>query len=113
MPTFFPGWMRVPSWRIKIFPARTFSPPKTLTPRRCPWLSLPLRELPPAFLCAIAPILRLALYLDDFKRGQLLAGAPQAAVALAPLLLEDQHLLRQPLVDDLRRDLDARQRRRA
>jgi hypothetical protein len=30
--------------------ARTFWPPKRLTPRRCPALSRPFLELPPAFL---------------------------------------------------------------
>src|SRR3990172_3175737 len=36
-----------------MLPAITASPPKRLTPRRRPALSRPLRELPPAFLCAI------------------------------------------------------------
>src|SRR3989344_3877201 len=34
--------------------AETTCSPKALTPSRCEWESRPLRELPPAFLCAIA-----------------------------------------------------------
>src|SRR5258708_36502289 len=36
-----------------ILPARHGSPPNNLTPRRCPGESRPLREDPPAFLCAM------------------------------------------------------------
>src|SRR6188768_4243628 len=41
-----------------MLPAITASPPNFLTPRRRPAVSRPLREEPPAFLCAI----RLAPY---------------------------------------------------
>ena len=37
-----------------VLPAETVSPPKRLTPRRCALLSRPLRDEPPAFLCAMA-----------------------------------------------------------
>jgi hypothetical protein len=33
-----------------MFPARTCWPPNFFTPRRCPALSRPFLELPPAFL---------------------------------------------------------------
>src|SRR5690349_17591872 len=36
-----------------MLPARTCSPPKIFKPRRCPAESRPLRDDPPAFLCAI------------------------------------------------------------
>src|SRR5688500_5076934 len=50
-----------------MLPARTFSPPNFFTPRRRPALSRPLREEPPAFLCAMAlsstlPILQAWLF---------------------------------------------------
>src|SRR5258706_8935308 len=112
MPTFFPGWIRVPTWRTSILPARTVSPPKTFTPRLWPWLSRPLRELPPAFLCAIRAIPPLG-YFKDFERRLQLAVAALPAVALAPLHFKDQDLFRLALVHDLRRDFDVRESRRA
>src|SRR5215472_5655194 len=36
-----------------MLPASTCSPPKIFSPRRCPAESRPLRDDPPAFLCAI------------------------------------------------------------
>src|SRR6478752_4854314 len=39
---------------MRIFPVSTCSPPNFFTPKRRPAESRPLRELPPAFLCAIA-----------------------------------------------------------
>src|SRR5258707_13188159 len=40
-----------------ILPARHGSPPNSLTPRRWPGESRPLREDPPAFLCAMVVFL--------------------------------------------------------
>src|SRR5688572_20343602 len=54
MPTLAPGWNLVPRWRTRMLPARTSSAPNFLTPRRRPAVSRPLRDEPPAFLCAIA-----------------------------------------------------------
>ena len=51
--TFSPGFILVPRWRTRMLPARTFWPPKRLTPSRLLSESRPLREEPPAFLCAI------------------------------------------------------------
>src|SRR5215208_4173511 len=42
-----------------MLPASTVSPPNFFTPRRRPALSRPLREEPPAFLCAMARLLLL------------------------------------------------------
>jgi hypothetical protein len=39
---------------MRMFPARTDSPPYFLTPKRCPRLSLPFRDVPCPFLCAMA-----------------------------------------------------------
>src|SRR3990170_6819034 len=52
-PTLSPGYHLVPRWRTMMFPARTASLPNFLTPRRLDCESRPLREEPPAFLCAI------------------------------------------------------------
>src|SRR5260363_423829 len=53
MPTFLPGCMRVPRWRTIILPARIDREPNILTPSRLDSESRPLRDEPPAFLCAI------------------------------------------------------------
>src|SRR5262249_8585580 len=53
-PTFCPGCHLVPRWRARMLPASTCSPPKIFKPRRWACESRPLREEPPAFLCAIA-----------------------------------------------------------
>src|SRR4026209_395114 len=54
MPTLAPGDTRVPRWRTMMLPPTTCSPPHFFTPRRRPAESRPLREEPPAFLCAIS-----------------------------------------------------------
>src|SRR5258708_19951791 len=59
MPTRSPGWNLVPRCRTIMLPGMTISPPYFLTPSRRPALSRPLREEPPAFLCAILSLLRL------------------------------------------------------
>src|SRR5918999_615118 len=100
--------MRVPSWRIIILPARTVSPPNTLTPRRCPLLSRPLRELPPAFLCAILfsylALTISAVDADDLERGLMLPVTSLAAVTLASLFLKNQYLLCFGLADNFSGD---------
>src|SRR5262249_12712362 len=53
MPTLSPACHWVPRWRTMMLPARQCSPPKSFTPRRWPAESRPLRDDPPAFLCAI------------------------------------------------------------
>src|SRR6266851_366652 len=96
-----------------MLPGITISPPYFLTPSRLPALSRPLREEPPAFLCAILSLLRLhrrsrgppaprppagggdALSVDlvDPQHGLILAVAVFAAVIVPPLFLEDDDLV--------------------
>src|SRR3954463_8999729 len=54
MPTLAPACHLVPRWRAMILPGTTPPPPYCFSPRRRPAESRPLREDPPAFLCAIA-----------------------------------------------------------
>src|SRR3954447_13496096 len=54
IPTLAPACHLVPRWRAMILPGTTTSPPYCFSPRRRPAESRPLREDPPAFLCAIA-----------------------------------------------------------
>src|SRR6185369_7597768 len=63
MPTPSPGCHFVPRWRTMILPARTRWPPDFLTPSLRPIESRPLRDEPPAFLCAmgVGPLLLLRL----------------------------------------------------
>src|SRR5262249_9069202 len=111
MPTLAPAWMRVPRWRTRMLPASTIWSPKRLTPRRLEWESRPLRELPPAFLCAIST--SLAGDAGDLDFGVALAVTRRALGALAPAQLEDLQLLAEHVGDDLRLDLGARHDRRA
>src|SRR6202007_2055594 len=97
IPTCEPGWNLVPRWRTMILPGMTISPPNFLTPRRLPRLSRPLREEPPAFLCAICCsylALRTVCASDvgDAQYGLLLAMSLLAPIIVAPLLLEDDDL---------------------
>src|SRR5712671_3391615 len=112
IPTRSPGWNLVPRCRTMMLPGITISPPNFLTPSRRPALSRPLREEPPAFLCAILNLPRLrrrlrcppaprpsagarrALGVDliDPQHGLELAVAVLAAVILPPLFLEDDDL---------------------
>ena len=92
-----PGCHLVPRWRARMLPASTCSPPYFLTPSRRPAVSRPLREEPPAFLCAIVSILAptLGSGADDFldaHRRLFLAVAALAARVLAPALLEGDDL---------------------
>src|SRR5256885_5912515 len=73
MPTLSPGCHLVPRWRTMMLPARTVSLPNFFTPRRLLWLSRPLRDEPPAFLCAMS---------NYFAFGDFLA-APLAGAAFS------------------------------
>src|SRR3712207_6284312 len=57
-----------------MLPGTTASPPNFFTPRRRPALSRPLREDPPAFLCAISKYY-LRISLSFFISGGLLGRA--------------------------------------
>src|SRR6476620_10367171 len=95
MPTFLPGCHLVPRWRIRMLPGITGSPPNFFTPSRLPAVSRPLRELPPAFLCAMArsPACSGDRDVGDAHDRQQLAMTVAAAVVLAPALLENDDLL--------------------
>src|SRR5262245_22722942 len=106
-PTLAPGWTRVPTWRTRMLPALACWPPYILTPRRCPWLSRPLRLLPCPFLCAISADLR---HLDG---GDALPVPAAAPVVLAALLLVDEDLSVAALGEDLPAHDGALDQRRA
>src|SRR5258706_10205985 len=112
MPTLAPGWYLVPRWRTRMLPASTIWPPKRLTPRRWPGESRPLRELPPAFLCAMA---KSSGQLDagDLEHRQVLPVAVLAARVLPPALLEDDDLGAAGLLDHLGGHQGARHQGRA
>src|SRR6516165_5107462 len=87
-----------------ILPGMTISPPNFLTPRRLPRLSRPLRDEPPAFLCAICyPFRRLhAARTFDFHDTQdslVLAMTLLAPVIVPAFLFEDDDLGRTGLLD--------------
>src|SRR5882762_7369215 len=101
-----------------MLPGTTISPPYFLTPSRRPRLSRPLREEPPAFLCAIRhSFLRLrtagAADRGDAQHGLVLAMALLAPIILPPLLLEDDDLGRPALLDHRGADRGAREQRRS
>src|SRR5262249_49326382 len=100
-----------------MLPGTTISPPYFLTPSRRPRLSRPLREEPPAFLCAIAhSIFSLRAFfvswaflgrhagctpdLVDAQRVLVLAVPFFARVFVPPLLFEDDDLGRAGLLHD-------------
>src|SRR5215470_15215126 len=108
MPTFSPAWKRVPRWRTMIEPALIASPPNTFTPSRFACESRPLREEPPAFLCAIFssyPLLdhwgSLGWIADldpsvdcvDAQFGEILPMTRVLLKMLAPAHLEDPYLV--------------------
>src|SRR5688500_15141472 len=72
-----------------MLPARADWPPNNLTPRRLLSLSRPLRELPPAFLCAISNYFFFGVFLAAALAGAAffvdagLAGFSAAALAEA------------------------------
>src|SRR6185369_11284184 len=89
-----------------MLPAFTISPPNFLQPSRCPSESLPLRELPPAFLCAISVSPRENYYLlctdlFNLENRSVLAMSAQLTCPFATLRLEHQDLLVFALSRDL------------
>src|SRR6516225_11222226 len=88
-----------------MLPGTTISPPNFLTPSRRPRLSRPLREEPPAFLCAIRHSFLMrrtagTCDLGDAQHGLLLAMTLFAPIVVPPLLFEDDDLWRAGLLDD-------------
>src|SRR6516165_5362585 len=117
MPTCVPGWNLVPRWRTMMLPGTTISPPNFLTPSRLPRLSRPLREEPPAFLCAIrhsflVPRTAGTSDLGNLQHGLLLAMPLLAPIVVPPLLLEDDDLRGAGLLDDGGGNRRASQQRR-
>src|SRR5215212_5832831 len=99
-----------------MLPGSTISPPNFLTPSRLPALSRPLREEPPAFLCAISNLLgRSAAGADlgDPQHGLVLTVAVLAPVILPPLFLEHDDLVGAAMLDEGGADRGAGQKRRA
>src|SRR5216683_1929151 len=100
-----------------MLPGTTISPPYFLTPSRRPRLSRPLREEPPAFLCAIRhsflmPRAGRTRDRGNAQHGLLLAMPLLAAVIVPPLLLEDDDLRRPALLDHGGGDRGALEQRR-
>ena len=60
----------------------------------------PLRELPPAFLCAIRLLSQLSFDCRDLQSRLILSVTALAAVAFAPLLFKDQNLFCPDLTND-------------
>src|SRR3990172_2621503 len=79
--------MRVPRWRTRIVPERTCSPPNRLTPKRCDWLSRPLRLQPPPFFWAISD--QPFFFLGLLGAGLRAAGLRPAGLAAAGLAEAD------------------------
>src|SRR5271165_3889679 len=96
-----------------MLPGTTISPPYFLTPSRRPRLSRPLREEPPAFLCAICHSFRAGRIFDfgDAQQRLLLAMTLLASVVVPPLFLEDDDLGRAGLLDDRGGDRGALEQR--
>src|SRR6516225_9357699 len=99
-----------------MWPGTTISPPNFLTPRRLPRLSRPLREEPPAFLCAIRHsfLMRRTAGTSDLgnpQHGLVLAMPLLAPVVVPPFLFEDDDLGCAGLLDDGGGDRRAGQQR--
>src|SRR4051812_8820376 len=82
---------------MMMLPAIAFSLPNSLTPRRLPALSRPLRLEPPAFLwamvCYSLESIELQRDAGNLEHRRRLAVAILAAAVLAATLLEDDNLL--------------------
>src|SRR5580658_7246906 len=98
-PTLLPGCHLVPRWRIRMLPAMTLWPPDFLTPRRRPSVSRPLRDDPPAFLCAMGECSSGRVDAGDPQHGDMLAMPVAAAAVLPAALFEDDDLV-QPILRD-------------
>src|SRR5215469_16660337 len=99
-----------------MLPGSTISPPNFLTPSRRPALSRPLREDPPAFLCAISNLLGRSVPgadLGDPQHGLVLAMAFLTPVILPALLLEHDDLVGAAMLDQGGADRSAVDQRRA
>src|SRR6202789_2089267 len=112
MPTPSPAWNLVPRWRTITLPPATVSPPNSFTPSILGLESRPLREEPPAFLCAMTYSLA-RRDAEHLHRGEVLTMTALAMGVLAALLLEGDDLLALAVVDDFALDGRALDQRRA
>src|SRR5205085_2356881 len=85
-PTLVPGCHLVPRWRTMMLPARTLSLPNFFTPRRLLSLSRPLRDEPPAFLCAMSNYFAFGVFLAAALAGAAFFAADLGAPAASSLL---------------------------
>src|SRR5437868_15414574 len=69
-----------------IFPARTVSLPNFFTPRRLLSLSRPLRDEPPAFLCAMTNYFAFGVFLAPPLAGAAFFVDPDSGLALGAAL---------------------------
>src|SRR5918996_3263297 len=74
LPTFSPGWIRVPRWRTRIDPDVTNSPSNTLDPSRFAFESRPFLDEPPAFVLDISHSFSEDLLAGFFAAGFFAAG---------------------------------------
>src|SRR5262245_44151755 len=93
-------------------PAATSSPPKRFTPRYLGFESRPLRDEPPAFLCAMGSA-SLSSDRRDLHRRQFLPVSARAVKILAPLFLEHDDFVAAAVLDDFCLDLGAAEDRLA
>src|SRR6185503_17884385 len=84
-----------------MLPAEIAWPPNIFTPSLWPGESRPLREEPPAFLCAMLRF-RSRGNSRDLHLGEVLTGAALPVCVLAPLLLEGDDLRPAAVLDDFR-----------
>src|SRR6476469_2407343 len=75
-----------------MLPARTCSPPNFFTPRRLLSLSRPLRDEPPAFLCAMSNYFAFGLFLAAALAGAAFFVDGVLAAALGAAFLPDAFL---------------------
>src|SRR6516165_3102554 len=88
-----------------MLPGMTISPPNFFTPSRLPRLSRPLREEPPAFLCAIRfsflPLRAArASDLDNAQHGLVLAVPFLTSIIVTALLFENDDFVPSGLLND-------------
>src|SRR6185437_11189358 len=112
-PTLLPGFHLVPRWRRMMLPATTSWPPDFLMPRRRPSVSRPLRDEPPAFLCAMSGAPLGGRDAGHAQHRDMLAVAVLAPAVLPAALLEDDDLVEPVLRDHRRGDRGARHGRGA
>src|SRR3954469_9599195 len=93
-------------------PPAIFSPPNSFTPRRWPAESRPLREEPPAFLCAMDLFLA-GRDRQHLQLGEVLAMAALAMGVLAALFLESDDFFALAMFDDFAGHRGAFDQRRA